>query len=87
MEALAVGTPVIAYPSGALPDIVEDGVTGFLVESVEEMAEAMGKVHTLSPAACRKTAERRFSKERMIEGYFELYRKIAANQRMERLCA
>jgi len=85
MEALAVGTPVIAYPSGALPEIVEDGVTGFLVESVEEMAEAIGKVHTLSPAACRKAAELRFSKERMIEGYFDLYRKMAANR--ERLCA
>jgi glycosyltransferase involved in cell wall biosynthesis len=87
MEALAVGTPVIAYPSGALPEIVEDGVTGFLVKNVEEMAEAIGKLHTLSPAACRKAAELRFSKERMIEGYFELYRKIAANQRMEQLCA
>lgn len=85
MEALAVGTPVIAYPSGALPEIVEDGVTGFLVESVEEMAEAIGQVHTLSPAACRKAAELRFSKQRMIEGYFDLYRKMAANR--ERLCA
>ncbi len=85
MEALAVGTPVIAYPSGALPEIVEDGVTGFLVENVEEMAEAIGKVHTLSPAACREAAELRFSKQRMIGGYFDLYRKMAAKR--ERLCA
>ena len=85
MEALAVGTPVIAYPSGALPEVIEDGVTGFLAKSVEEMAEAIGQVHTLSPSACRKAAELRFSKERMIEGYFDLYRKMAANK--ERLCA
>lgn len=76
MEALAAGTPVIAYRSGALPEIVEDGVTGFLVNNVDEMAEAIGKVHAISPAACHEAAERRFSKERMIEQYFDLYRRI-----------
>lgn len=76
MESLAAGTPVIAYPSGALPEIVEDGVTGFLVDNVEHMAEAIGKVHTISRTACRETAERRFSKRSMIERYFNLYRTI-----------
>ena len=76
MEALAAGTPVIAYRSGALPEIVEDGVTGFLVNDVDEMVEAIGKVDAISPAACREAAERRFSKERMIERYFDLYRTI-----------
>jgi len=76
MEALAAGTPVIAYRSGALPEIVEDGVTGFLVNDVQEMAEAMGKVHSISPAACHRAAKRRFSKQRMIEQYFGLYRTI-----------
>jgi glycosyltransferase involved in cell wall biosynthesis len=76
MEALAAGTPVIAYRSGALPEIVEDGVTGFLVNDVERMAEAIGKVHTISRAACHDAAERRFSKEKMIERYFDLYRTI-----------
>lgn len=74
MEALAAGTPVIAYPSGALPEIVEDGVTGFLVDDVDGMAEAIGKVDTISSATCHQIAERRFSKKRMIEQYFELYR-------------
>jgi glycosyltransferase involved in cell wall biosynthesis len=76
MEALAAGTPVIAYRSGALPEIVEDGVTGFLVNCVDEMAEAIGKVDTISPEACHAAAVRRFSKQRMVERYFDLYRKI-----------
>lgn len=76
MEALAAGTPVIAYRSGALPEIVEDGVTGFLVDDVEQMAEAIGKIDTISRAACRENAQRRFSRQRMIERYFDLYRAI-----------
>lgn len=76
MEALAAGTPVIAYKSGALPEIVEDGVTGFLVDDVDGMARAIGKVDTISSAICHEVAERRFSKKRMIERYFELYRTI-----------
>lgn len=76
MEALAAGTPVIAYRSGALPEIVEDGVTGFLVDDVERMAEAIGKVGAISRATCHQVAQRRFSKRRMIERYFDLYRRI-----------
>lgn len=76
MEALAAGTPVIAYRSGALPEIVEDGVTGFLVNDVDEMAEAIKKLDRISPAACHEAADRRFSKQRMIERYFDLYRNI-----------
>ena len=76
MEAMAAGTPVIAYRSGALPEIVEEGVTGFLVDSMEEMAAAIVRVHTLSPGACRQAAERRFSRERMVDGYFELYKSM-----------
>jgi glycosyltransferase involved in cell wall biosynthesis len=76
MEAMAAGTPVIAYRSGALTEIVEDGVTGFLVDDVDRMAQAIEKVHRISPAACRDAAQRRFSKRRMIERYFDLYRTI-----------
>ena len=76
MEALAAGTPVIAFRSGALPEIVEDGVTGFLVNDVQKMAEAIERVHTISRTACHDAARRRFSKQRMIEQYFDLYRTI-----------
>lgn len=77
MEAFAAGTPVIAYRSGALPEIIEDGKTGFLVNTPEEMAVAMGRVGTLSRAACRLAAEQRFSKTKMIERYFGLYGTLA----------
>jgi glycosyltransferase involved in cell wall biosynthesis len=77
MEALAAGTPVVAYPSGALPEIVENGVTGYLVDTMEEMARAIAHVQTLSPQACRAAAEQRFSLDRMIRSYFELYYSMA----------
>jgi glycosyltransferase involved in cell wall biosynthesis len=73
MESLAVGTPVIAYRSGALPDIIEDGVTGFLVDNVEQMADAIRRVDQIRPEDCRAAAEKRFSRERMVHDYFNLY--------------
>jgi glycosyltransferase involved in cell wall biosynthesis len=78
MEALACGTPVIAFPAGALPDIVEHGKTGFLVHNVQEMAEAMAVVGSLDPALCHATAQRRFSLDAMIERYFSVYRYLVA---------
>ena len=77
MEALAAGTGVIAYRSGALTEIVEDGVTGFLVDGVEQMAAAIRQVQTISPEVCRASARRRFSRERMVRDYFRLYGEIA----------
>lgn len=80
MEALAAGTPVIAYRSGALPEIIQDGVTGFLVDDAHEMAEAIGKINTLSRAACREAAVRRFSRERMVREYVGLYESLAGSR-------
>lgn len=79
MEALAAGTPVIAYPSGALPEIIEDGVTGFLVDNTETMAAAIRRIHRIAPESCRAAAAR-FSKDRMIRDYFDLYAKLIRNQ-------
>jgi glycosyltransferase involved in cell wall biosynthesis len=76
MEALAAGTPVIAFPSGALPEIVEHGVTGFLVKNAEEMAEAIHNSSNISPEECRQTAKRRFSRKRMIDQYLSLYKQM-----------
>jgi glycosyltransferase involved in cell wall biosynthesis len=78
MEALACGTPVIAFPSGALPEIVEHGRTGFLVRDEREMAEAIGAAGALDPEACRAAARERFSLARTIERYLEMYRDLAA---------
>jgi glycosyltransferase involved in cell wall biosynthesis len=85
LEALAAGTPVVAYPSGALPEIVEDGVTGFLVHDPEEMALRIRDAAALKPDDCRAGAER-FSKTRMVDEYFGLYRSLACATQ-ERLLA
>lgn len=76
MEALASGVPVIAFRSGALPEIVEHGVTGFIVDSEEEMAAAVERIREISPARCREEALRRFDAERMVAGYLKLYRDL-----------
>ena len=76
MEALACGTPVIAFPSGALADIVVDGKTGFLVRDAREMAEAIPAARTFDLEVCRRTARERFSADRMIAQYFERYEEL-----------
>ena len=78
MEAIACGTPVVAFPVGALPDLIEPGVTGFLVRDTREMAEGIQASGGIDRNRCREIARRRFSLERMIEGYFGYYRKLAA---------
>lgn len=67
-----------AFPSGAVSEIVEDGRTGFLVCSTEEMAKAIGRSSEIDSAECRAVAASRFSIARTIEGYFSLYRPLAA---------
>ena len=76
MEAISSGTPVIAFRAGALPEIVEDGRTGFVVDSEEEMEAAVLKVQQISGAVCRQSAEARFSAARMVADYLELYQHL-----------
>ncbi|HEX4773649.1 MAG TPA: glycosyltransferase [Bryobacteraceae bacterium] len=61
IEALACGTPVIAYPHGSVPEIIKDGVTGFIVDSVEGAAEAVRKLKSLDRRRCRDEFDRRFT--------------------------
>lgn len=77
MEALASGTPVVAFPHGALADIVEDGRTGFLVSDTESMARAIAASGSISAAACRSAARRRFSGARMAREYLARYAALA----------
>ena len=80
MEALACGTPVIAFPAGALPDIIDHGRTGFLVESADEMAEAMAQVSHLDPDACRHAAHSRFDLPRMVDAYLDRYTRLLSGR-------
>lgn len=82
MEALACGTPVIAFPSGALADMVEHGRTGYLVHDENEMADAIAVVDAIDPEACRRAARRRFSAARMTAEYLRLYRRLARQPRV-----
>lgn len=78
MEALACGTPVVAFATGALPEIIEDGRTGFLVRDTADMARAIRAADELDPAACRAAARERFDARCMVERYLAVYRQLAA---------
>jgi len=79
MEAASCGTPVIAFRSGALTEIVQPNLTGFLVNNAEEMAAAIHRTNEIDPEDCRRTARARFSLNRTIEEYLRLYQTLAAS--------
>jgi glycosyltransferase involved in cell wall biosynthesis len=87
MEAAAAGTPVIAWRSGALPEIVSNRRTGFLVSSVEEIIEAMRQVESIDPETCRAEAERRFASTKMASEYFALYNALTSPVHVPELVA
>lgn len=78
LEAMATGTPVITRPCGALVETVIDGVTGYIRDSVDELAEAVKQVDKLDRAACRKHVEVNFSQQAMARGYLAAYQKVQA---------
>jgi glycosyltransferase involved in cell wall biosynthesis len=77
MEALSAGTPVIAFRSGALPEVVENGVTGFIVDSEDRIGEAWKNLAGISPETCRREAKLHFDGRRMLRDYLSLYAQIA----------
>lgn len=76
IEAMACGTPVIAMRRGSMPELIDDGVTGFLVDSVAEAVAAINRVDTLDRAVVRQSAMARFDIGRMADAYITLYRRI-----------
>jgi glycosyltransferase involved in cell wall biosynthesis len=78
IESLAAGTPVLTYAMGAAPEIVDDGVTGFLGSDVASLAAAVGRVGDLDRARCRAVVETRFSTDRMVADHVALYADLVA---------
>ena len=79
IEAMACGTPTIAFREGSVPEVLEDGVSGFIVDGVDEAVAAVERIGTLSRRGVRAVFERRFSATRMAESYLEVYaRQIAS---------
>lgn len=76
VEAMACGTPVIAYARGSMPELIDHGVTGFLVENFEDAVAAIDRLGEIDRAACRRAVEARFSVNRMADDYLALYRRI-----------
>jgi glycosyltransferase involved in cell wall biosynthesis len=70
---MACGTPVIAFRRGSAPELIRHGVTGFVVDTIDEMTDAVGAVDTIDPLACREHVMRSFSPSAMTEGYLRVY--------------
>jgi glycosyltransferase involved in cell wall biosynthesis len=81
IEAMACGTPVIAFDCGSVPEIVDHGMTGFVVDSEDAAVAAIPRLRQLSRSAIRGRFERRFSAERMAGDYLSLYRQLATRAR------
>ncbi len=76
IESMAMGCPVISFSRGAASEIITDGETGFLVNTVDEMVSAIGKIDTIDRAAIRKYIEQNFSSQTMAKNYIEIYKKV-----------
>ena len=77
IESLACGTPVIAFRGGSVPEVLEDGVSGFIVDSVDEAVAAVARLNRLDRRLCRQRFEARFSVARMAASYVELYERVS----------
>jgi glycosyltransferase involved in cell wall biosynthesis len=77
IEALACGTPVIGWRCGSVPEIITEGITGFVVDSIDEAVEAVRRVEWLDRLQCRKVFEERFNSARMAQDYLQVYRRLA----------
>jgi glycosyltransferase involved in cell wall biosynthesis len=77
VEAMACGTPVVGGAKGAAPEIVEQGVTGFLADTDEALVKGLRSVTTIDRAACRRRVAEHFSVARMVEGYVQVYHRAS----------
>lgn len=75
-EAMACGTPVIGTRRGAVPEVIEEGESGFLVDDVDGAVEALGRVREIDRTGCRRRVEKRFTVDRMVDGYVAVYERV-----------
>jgi glycosyltransferase involved in cell wall biosynthesis len=80
LEALACGTPVITRPCGSVPEVIVDGVTGFVGDTLDDLVEAAKRIDTIDRVACRRHVEARFTVERMAHDYEAVYRRITQRE-------
>jgi glycosyltransferase involved in cell wall biosynthesis len=78
VESMACGTPVVAYRRGSMPEIVDEGVTGFLVHDAEHARDALDRITTIDRAGCRTRARQRFGADRMVDDYLRVYATLLA---------
>lgn len=85
IEALACGTPVVATPHGSVPELIEDGATGFIRTSEDELINVLARVGELDRSYCRQVAQERFSTKRMVQEHLRLYQQILDDQPTEKV--
>jgi glycosyltransferase involved in cell wall biosynthesis len=78
VEAMLCGTPVITFKRGSMPELIDNGKTGFLVNNIDEAIEAVSLINYIDRKYCREWAESNFSQQKMIEGYLNVYKKVLA---------
>jgi glycosyltransferase involved in cell wall biosynthesis len=77
IESMACGTPVVAWPRGSVPEIIDPDVTGYIASSIDEAAAAVTSARRLDRRTCREMFERRFTSERMARDYLQIYRQLS----------
>jgi glycosyltransferase involved in cell wall biosynthesis len=80
IEAMACGTPVIAYPLGSVPEVMQEGVTGFIVPDLEGAVKAVKRLGEIDRRKCRRHFEQHFNAERMAQDYFNIYQRLVRRE-------
>lgn len=84
IEAMACGTPTVAFRRGSVPEIIDDGVSGYAVGNIDEAVQALWKLRTFDRSACRKQFQERFSAVRMARDYIDVYKRVIEARRLSR---